>query len=267
MDLSTESQLETIIDGNRHTDYPLELLVHLDNGVAAYIDALLSYHEGPGNQAPHFLLRADNWGWDAWQEALCVIENKTVEGAALWPNEPIAALTKIGSATHTLQDSYALAHTVRCDPGKTNEELNIPDDIDCTENPWCLVKLKTFVYRTGVFAEAHEDPDAPDHGMDIEYHERHDYSVLPGHAVAGDAIFWDRLECHEPAKKDVLDCLLPNAARAVVSTRAYLTVVWSLLDSGAGEQAIRDALDTYFAQHMQLCRPLPEDRPPCPKPE
>jgi len=262
-----KDQLGILVDGNRHTDYPLELLVHLDNGVSAYLEALLAYQEEPDNQAPHSLLRADNYTLDAWRETLCVIRNKTRDGVARYFDEPEAGLTIIGSASHTFQDSYATAHTVRYDPGY-DPEVGPACSYHTTD--WCLCKLKAYVTRDADnhFDEPNSDPDAPDYGQSIEFHEREDYQASPGRAVAGDAVFRDDRNCHEPGSSDkAWDCLADNAKQAVIGTHAYLALVKDLLEHHPDGAEIDQRLHDLLLEHLRLCRPQTWDPASCPEPE
>ncbi len=259
----TREQLDLLTEGNRHTDYPLELLVHLDNGITAYLDALLAYQELPENQAPHSILRSDNWTLEAWRETLCVIRNRTREGVALFADDQVAALTKIGSATHTLQDSYAEAHTVRFDPRWAEEEKEAPACDYATTN-WCICNLASYVSRSSPFDEPNTDPDAPDFGQPNAYHEREDYESTPGRAVAGDAVFRDELDCHEPSSANhAAWCLKPNAKQAVIGTRAYLYLVRDLATHAADGDEIDRRLGELFATHLRLCRPRTWDPSSC----
>ena len=264
----TDDQLHAIIEGNRHTDYPKELLVHLDNGVIAYLDALLAYHDNPDGQADHFLLRGDNYAWEAWQEGRCVIRKKTIDAVALWHDEQIASLTRLGQATHTLQDSYALAHVVRRDPSPAPGTSPPPEcEEPANDAPWCICKIKTFMPRAPGFEVANPDPEAPDYGAEIGYHERQEEEGKPGHSVAADAIFQDGVGCLAPDGQDEVEaCLMANAAAAVVATHDYLAVVRALVTTSADLEEIDRQLGEYFAAHFPLCNPPPWDRDPCPGP-
>jgi hypothetical protein len=236
-----QSQIELIVEGNRHTDYPIELLVHLDNGVLAYLDALLGYHNAPENQAPHFILRAGNSHYEAHEEALDIIRAHTIEAAALWNFDQTRALIELGQATHALQDSYSPAHTVRSpDPGGG-------------DLAYCICKLKTFVPR--------------DEGCltsEIEFHDKLDDDRKPGHTTALDSIYLTVPECLDPGTVDeVKSCLTGEARRAVLATHDYLVAARELLTTGADQTAVLDRLDAYFAVHFSFCV-MTDPPPPAP---
>lgn len=238
----TDDQMDVIIDGNRHTDYPQELLVHLDNGLLDYLDALFAYHNDPDGQAEHFILRSDNTHEQARQESLDNLRTLTKQAVALWSDEQQAALTRLGRATHGLQDSYSPAHSVRVeDPAAGGQ----PGD-----QPWCFCKLKGFVVRDDGF-----DTD------DIEFHDRLDDDRKPGHTSALDSIYRpDRLPnrprrfCLDPqTPDDVTECMKPEALAAVDSTRDYLRLARELVTTSADEDTIDQRLDDYFAEHFSFC--------------
>ncbi len=231
----TDDQIQTIIEGNRHTDYPQELLVHLDNGILAYLDALLAYHNNPDGQAEHFILRAANTHYEARDEALGLLVGLTQEAVANWNDKQITALTRIGRATHEIQDSYSQAHAVRAPTPH-------PDGMG-TSVAWCMCKLKGFVPR--------EEGCETD---DIEFHDQFDDERRPGHLTALDSIYDDRPECHDPKDEDdVRDCLIPVADQAIKATRDYLVLVRELATTAVPEDEIEPRLQPYFDAHFPFC--------------
>jgi hypothetical protein len=232
----TDDQIAAIVDGNRHTDYPKELLVHLDNGLLEYLDALFAYHDKPSGQAEHFILRSNNTHQEAREEGLQVLRQLTQDAVSEWNFDRRVALQLIGKATHGLQDSYSPAHTVRIPAPVAGGQ---PDD-----PPWCLCKLKTFVARDEGF-----DTD------DIEFHDRLDDQRTSGHTSALDSIYVPTgRECLDPNTPDtVRGCLKDEAKQAVVSTRAYLAMVRTLATTSASAAIVDERLDEYFEQHFSFC--------------
>jgi hypothetical protein len=257
--LFTDDQIAAIVDGNRHTDYPKELLVHLDNGLLEYLDALFAYHDKPEGQAEHFILRKDNTHEEAHEEGLAVLRRLTHDAVLKWNFDQQVSLQLIGKATHGLQDSYSPAHTVRVPNPVAGGQ---PDDPD-----WCFCKLKTYVTREEGF-------DTPD----IEFHDRLDDQRTSGHTSALDSIYVSDMgrACLDPNTPDaVSNCLKEEAAQAVVSTRAYLTMVRELATTSASSTVVDEQLDEYFEQHFSFCG-LPvmlpanagfPDGKPCDRPE
>lgn len=233
----TDDQISTIIDGNRHTDYPKELLVHLDNGFLEYLDALFAYHNTPSGQAEHFILRSDNSHQEAHAEGLVVLRGLTQEAVALWNDSQESALGRIGKATHSLQDSYSPAHTLRVpDPAAGGQ---------AADPAWCLCKLKTFVARD----EGYDTED-------IEFHDRLDDERTSGHTTALDSIYVPTKgrECLDPnSPEQVEGCLKAEARQAVVSTHDYLALVRELATTAADEATVDQRLDEYFALHFSFC--------------
>ncbi len=255
----TDDQIATIVDGNRHTDYPKELLVHLDNGLLEYLDRLFAYHNNPAGQAEHFILRSNNTHEEARAEGLEVLRLLTHNAVALWNDNQQTALQLIGKATHGLQDSYSPAHTVRVPDPAAGGQANDP--------AWCFCKLKTFVSRAEGF-----DTD------DIEFHDRLDDERTTGHTTALDSIYLpEGRACLNPnGPEAVTACLKAEAKQAVVSTHDYLALVRELATTSASEAIVDERLSEYFDLHFSFCSLpviLAEDAPskyrgmPCDRPE
>jgi len=233
----SDDQINTIVEGNRHTDYPQELLVQLDNGALAYLDALLAYHNNPAGQAEHFILRSDNSHYQARDEALGLLVGLTKDAVRHWNDNQIKALTRIGRATHELQDSYSQAHAVRA------PQPDLRNDPPFTNVPWCMCKLKTFVPRAeGCLTD------------DIEFHDQFDDQRRPGHLTALDSIYDDRKDCHDPRDEEIVRrCLIPEATQAIVATRDYLVLVRELVTTAVPEDEIEARLQPYFDMHFPFC--------------
>ena len=236
----TDAEVLAIADGNRRVDWPKELLVHLNNSIVAYADAVTEYTERPENQKLHFMLTPTNTSEEAAHDAIEEIRRVTVEALVMWNEKRTRALTLIGRANHTLQDSFCHAHAVR-EPA----------------NDWCIRKLKSYVRR----APGYDTPD-------IEYHGGQDDSI--GHATTEDSIYRQGRDCHEPeTRAEVAACLSDEAHRAIVATRDYLALVRRAVAAAAqtgqsGElsdeearAAIEDIVDQefdpYVAEHLSMC--------------
>jgi hypothetical protein len=231
-DRFSAAEIHTIAEGNRRVDWPKELLVHLNNSIVAYVDAVLEHTSRPGNQRLHFLLDDKNDSAQAAADARAEIARFSREAARDWSRDRKRALTLIGKANHVLQDSFSAAHTVR--------------DSAHPQHPWCILKLKAYIER------------APGHdGADIEYHGG-DGSEGAGHTTTQDSIYRAGRDCHEPQKSDEVEgCLSDNAQRARLATRDYLALMRRAISSGldgAELDAQVDAeLERYEALHLELC--------------
>ena len=142
------------------------------------------------------------------------------------------ALTLVGKACHTIQDSFSAAHTVR-EPH--NPEL-----------PWCIRKVKAYIERAPGF-------DTPD----IEYHGAHPSDGI-GHTTTEDSIYREGRDCHEPTTAaDVERCLSDTAARTRIGTRDYLGLIRQLIALGPDDEErdtrVAAEIDRFAAQHLELC--------------
>lgn len=238
-DRFTPGELQAIAEGNRRVDWPLELLVHLNNSALAYIGALTEHTNRPEIQRQHFLLSDRNDSAEAAAEAHEELARVTREAIFLWISNRARALTLIGQGNHLIQDSFSPAHAVRN-----------------TTGDWCIRKVKAFI------------PRAPNHrGPDIEFHGTDDDTI--GHTTTQDSIYREGRDCHEPSTATgVESCLSDYAQRARLATRDYLALVRRLLRHRAAEpeapdgsgtsetetDAFTDAeLDAFSRQHLSLC--------------
>lgn len=221
----TDEQLDAVIEANRRTDYPKELLIHLDHGPVEYIDKLEAYHGHPDNQRFHFLLRRCNTYEDAHEEGIQWIRERSHLAVETWNSEQLEALTAIGQACHALQDSYSTAHSRRD-----------------RSNGWCIQKIKTAIGR--------------DAECDSDEIERHDRQVQdrPGHTTVQDSLYEPVATCLEPSTADeVLACLKPEAERARIATRDYLAMMRELVTTRPDPAEVDAQLDAYFAAHFEPC--------------
>lgn len=231
-DRFTDAEIVAIAEGNRRVDWPKELLVHLNNSVIAYIDALTEYTDRPENQRLHCLLTDKNDSPQALADARASVTDFTRGALRAWVSERTRALTLIGKANHVLQDSFSQAHTVR--------EPSHP------QAPWCVRKVKAYVER----APGHDTPD-------IEYHGASNSDGV-GHTTSQDSIYREGRECHEPVgSAEVEACLSDTAQRARAATRAHLAAVRRLIAANLSEaevdQRVDAELEAFFAEHMELC--------------
>jgi hypothetical protein len=239
-DRFTDGEVLIIADGNRRVDWPKELLVHMNNSIIAYADALTEYTDRPENQKLHFLLTPTNTSEEAARDSIDEIRRLTVEAVSLWVENRTRSLTLIGRANHILQDSFSHAHAVR-EPA----------------NGWCIRKVKAYTPR----APSYDTPD-------IEYHGAKQDAV--GHTTSEDSIYREGRDCHEPEDRvQVEACLSEEAQRARLGTRDYLAlvrraIVAALQVARSGElsdddtqAAIEDIvdqeLDPYVAEHLSMC--------------
>ena len=231
-DRFTDDEAHLIAEGNRRVDWPKEILIHLNNSIIAYVDALTEYTDRPENQRLHFLLDDKNDSAEAAAQARAEIARLTREAAHSWVRDRKRALTWIGKANHILQDSFSEAHTVR-----------EPDNPDL---PWCIRKVKAYIER------------APGHDTgDIEYHGG-DGSDGVGHTTTQDSIYREGRECHEPTEaSEVETCLSETARRGRLATRDYLAAVRRILASTLTgselDELIDQELEAYGAAHLELC--------------
>lgn len=231
-DRFTEEEIGFIVEGNRRTDFPLEMLVHLNTSVLAYTNAVVEYQDRPENQAIHFLLRADTLSPEAKAEAEDVMLEKSKEAVRLWSTERVRALTLMGQVTHTIQDSYSAAHTVRRRPD--------PDGATCIE------VMKSFVTRAPGFEMDFK-------GRPIQFHGGDDTANI-GHTTTQDSIYREGRDCHTPrTAEEVEGCLSDDAKAAVVGTQDYLKVMHDLVVNGASEATTALELEAYFDRRFAFC--------------
>lgn len=232
IDRFSQSEVYVIADGNRRVDWPKELLIHLNNSVVAYVNALTDYTDRPENQRYHFLLDDKNDSATAAAESRAAIVGFTRDAIVSWGTHRKRALTAIGKANHVLQDSFSEAHTVR-EP--TNPAA-----------PWCIRKVKAYIER----ADGYDDGD-------LEYHGSGDGDTV-GHTTTQDSIYRHGRECHEPTTEDLVEhCLSDTATRARLATRDYLALVRRVIalkpPEAELESVIAGEMDAYSATHLEFC--------------
>lgn len=271
--------------GNRRVDYPKELLAHLDNGILAYVEALTERTERPEAQPQHFLLRGDDSeraAADSAQEHIFVTTRRALE---LWGEARVRALTLLGQAQHTVQDSFSPAHTVRqidvqrygwlpSDAGnavrvevasaQAGAAVASSADADaaplaagqdgtglaggepaCTGSCGCLLRVKAYLRREEEFR------------TDVLYHGTAFDTI--GHITTEDSIYLSGRDCHRPlSRDDVFACLNSHARQAVFATRTYLRWVLAEVASGnvgaeLSEERLRASFEPLRSQLFSWC--------------
>jgi hypothetical protein len=241
----SESEARGMAEGNRRVDYPKALLIHLNNGVIAYVQALIEYTDRPEVQRQHFLLTDRNSYDEAATEAQQYILELTVKALALWNDDRERALDLIGQAHHTIQDSFSPAHTVR-EPSDEGQNWNDLDDKERLSIMRCVRKVKAFAPRAEGF-----DSD------DIEYHGASGGEDL-AHTTPEDSIYRKGDDCHDPVNQEKVEaCLSLPAQRARLATRDHLAMVSTLLRSGAiGQELValgKLEAGNFIDRHLALC--------------
>ena len=223
--------LTAIAEANRRVDWPKELLVHMNTSVFRYLDEVTAYTERPEHQRFHFLLTDVNSSEEASADAIAHIRELTRKASYSWGRDRTAALAAVGQATHTIQDSFSAAHTVR-DP----------------DRDWCIVKVKAYMPR----ADGYNTPD-------IEYHGEKGEDRT-GHITVEDSIYREGRSCHDPERpSEVEACLNGQAQRARLGTRDYLALIQraaaalQTLSPDDYAQRLDKALDDFIALHLETC--------------
>lgn len=231
-DRFSEEEIGVIVEGNRRTDFPLEMLVHLNTSVLAYTSAIVEYQDRPENQPVHFLLRADNLTIAAKGEAEALMLTKSTEAVRTWPVDRVRALTLMGQVCHSLQDSYSAAHAVR--------RRDLPGEEGCID------VLKSYVPRAEGFETDRK-------GRPIQFHGGDEESGI-GHTTTEDSIYREGRDCHSPSTPEEVEaCLSRDALAAVDATRDYLATMHDLVNAGLREQAVEAQLRALFARRTMLC--------------
>ena len=226
----SKDELQAIAEGNRRTDWPKEMLVHMNSGPLIYVQRLTKYTNEPENQRMHFLLSDKNTSQEAAADSLEKIRALTRESGETWLKNPERALTLAGQATHIIQDSFSTAHTVR--------------DFD---DGWCIQSVKAYLRRADGFATS-----------DIEYHGRPDGGEV-GHATVEDSIYLESNACQKPEGRDnIEDCFNETATRARLGTMEYLTLLDEVFknkadESDTSEEELDIALEGFFKDHFSFC--------------
>ena len=231
----TDAEARQIAEGNRRVDWPLELLVHLNNSVVAYLFALTEYVERPEVQRCHFLLSDSNDTQEAFADSTAELERLSIEAVRLWPTERVRSLTLLGRANHLLQDSFSAAHAVR--------------EPDNAEAPWCVRTIKAYIRRKPGF----DGPEILYHGVS----EGEEGGTL-GHTTPEDSIYREGRDCHEPnGAAEVEKCLSVTAQRARLASRNYLGLMHGLVGQNASQSRVdtlvHDALVDFKNVEMDLC--------------
>jgi hypothetical protein len=262
-----DAEVQWMARGNRRVDYPAELLVHLDNGILAYVDALMSRTEQPEEQPHHFLLGGGDTESAAAEAAREHVFRTTREALFRWSGERIRSLTLLGQAQHTIQDSFSPAHTVR---RRAPNYGVLPSDVGvagtvraaletagaalgasggtlepCRGTCGCIERVKAYLRRDEEFREG------------ILYHGTEEDTI--GHITTEDSIYTEGRDCHRPIDEAaVFECLNPHARQGALATMAYLRWVGGELRSGnVGEaldmERLRSGFDAFAANYLSSC--------------
>lgn len=257
-----ENEVQWMALGNRRVDYPKELLVHLDNGILAYVDALMDRTEQPEEQPHHFLLGGDDSELGAAASARQHVLETTTRALELWGEDRIRALTLLGQAQHTVQDSFSPAHTVRQSDAAnygvlpseveaasallgTDPDAATPPLSTCSGTCGCIQRVKAYLRREEDFREG------------VLYHGTSDDTI--GHITTQDSIYREGRDCHRPLDEaDVFACLNRHARQAALGTSAFLRWVRAELASGnAGETLSSERLvpgfEAFAREYLWSC--------------
>lgn len=228
----TDAEARTIAEGNRRVDWPQELLVHLNNGVPAYIFALTAFTNRPENQKLHFLLDDRNDTPVAFAAASAELERLTLQTAELWSSDRVRALTLVGKAEHLIQDSFSEAHSVR-EPNNAKA-------------PWCVRTIKAYIER----ADGFDTDDILYHGVDED-----DETPGIGHTTPQDSLYRAGRDCHEPSGQAAVEsCLSDTAKRARLASRDHLGMVLRIVLAQAdGKDVAKSELRSFAKDHLELC--------------
>lgn len=247
-DRFAEPEVQWMALGNRRVDYPMELLVHLDNGILSYVDALMTRTEQPEEQPHHFLLGDSDSEADAAEAARLHILEVTGRALALWSEDRIRALTLLGQAQHTVQDSFSPAHTVRRSDAANYGALPSGGASEaCTGACGCILRVKAYLRRDAEYREG------------VLYHGTA-YDTI-GHITNDDSIYRTGRSCHRPVTPGaVFACLNPHARQAAFATSQYLAWVRAEIESGnVGEdvtsESLRPGFDELVRAHLASCEP------------
>jgi hypothetical protein len=257
-----DQEVQWMALGNRRVDYPKELLVHLDNGVLAYVDALLDRTEQPEEQPNHFLLGGNDTESEAADAAREHVLDTTQRALTLWSDDRIRALTLLGQGQHTVQDSFSPAHTVRRSEAPNYGVL--PSDISrasavtgasseaaaspletCQGACGCILRVKAYLRRDSEYREG------------ILYHGTAADTI--GHITTEDSIYRSGRDCHRPLdERDVFECLNPHARQGALGTMAYLRWVRTEIQAGnVGDTLdglrLRQDFDAFASEHLRSC--------------
>jgi hypothetical protein len=247
-----EREVQWMALGNRRVDYPMELLVHLDNGILAYVDALMSRTEDPEEQPHHFLLGGNDTEASAADAAREHILEVTRRALSLWSEDRIRALTLLGQAQHTVQDSFSPAHTVRRADAPNygawpSSAASDPSAETCTGACSCILRVKAYLRRDAEFQEG------------VLYHGTAIDTI--GHITNDDSIYRSGRSCHRPVTPGaVFQCLNPHARQGALATMAYLGWVRTEIEQGnvggsVSVEALRAGFGELVRAHLASCEP------------
>lgn len=252
-DRFADAEVQWMALGNRRVDFPKELLAHLDNGILAYVDALMDRTERPDEQAHHFLLADSGTEESAAEAAREHVFAVTAQALRLWNRDRIRALTLLGQAQHTLQDSFSPAHTVRRTENSSYGAL--PSDArsgsegegvqTCRGACGCILRVKAYLRRDEEFRAG------------VLYHGTEADTI--GHITTEDSIYKRGRSCHRPLTQGaVFDCLNAHARQGALATMSYLAWVRRELRAGnAGEdtppERLREGFDSFARDHLASC--------------
>jgi hypothetical protein len=247
-----DTEVQWMARGNRRVDYPQELLVQLDNGILAYVDALMERTERPEEQPHHFLLGAGDTELGAAQAASAHILETTTRALQAWPDERVRALTLLGQAQHTVQDSFSPAHTVRQDapnfgslPSDAEREALGAPPAPCRGACGCIERVKAYLRRDEEFREG------------VLYHGTQ-YDTI-GHITTEDSIYREGRDCHRPTSEaQVFRCLNRFARQAALGTMGYLGWVRSEIQAGnvgsaASAEGLRAGFEAFASDYLRAC--------------
>ncbi len=242
----SDAEARAMAEGNRRVDYPKELLIHLNNGILAYVEALVEFTDRPEVQRQHFLLNDRNSYEEAASAGHEHIISLSVNAIKSWNVDRDRALALIGQAHHTIQDSFSPAHTVR-EPAFDGQPWAELDEEKRLSAMRCVRKIKAFAPRASGFGDE-----------DIEYHGATGGENL-AHTTPEDSIYREGDDCHSPTTQQVVeDCLSMAAQRARLATREHLAAVKAVLQSSASSEELpalgRKEILKFIDNHMALCQ-------------
>ncbi len=251
-----DAEVQWMALGNRRVDYPKELLVHLDNGVLAYVDALMGRTEQTDEQPHHFLLGAGDAESDAARAAREHILLTTERALGLWSDDRIRSLTLLGQAQHTVQDSFSPAHTVRrsefpsygllpSDPPPPGLSASALPPETCRGTCGCILRVKAYLRRDEEYREG------------VLYHGTAEDTI--GHITTEDSIYRQGRDCHRPLdERQVFACLNRHARQGALGTMAYLRWVRGEIQAGnIGDTVsairLREGFDEFVSDYLRSC--------------